>query len=474
MPLRFVSRAQWGAKPPKSVTKRAPSDLLGVAVHWFGTPRAAASHDGCAALLRSVQGTHMGPNGLGVPSGGADIGYNHAVCPHGKAFTLRGFGVQTGANGDSASNRDFAAVVFMAGTGDETPSPEALETLAEVIRMWQRKGAGPLVKPHRFFTGSDCPGPDLLDWVDLKPPPWKERKTAAARTPVRDETPDWLLDFIHWRLADGGDRKLRPKGLPKPIPASALEAAARMERMVNVMGPQESFLDWAAWRLAGQKKEDRPRSVPQQIPKAWRDAFRRLEKMFAGGSTSPARTVSAATTDAGPVGKQTSLVAEPRATRAQLERHMLARPHGEYTETNVRQILGRYLTTSRAAGLDPLIVVSQMILETGNLTSFWSQVPRRNPAGIGVTGEPDVGISFPSWKAAVRAHVGRLLAYAIAKGGESPAQRELIDEALAVRPLSETLRGVAPTLAGLTGTWAADPKYDGKIARIANEIRASG
>ena len=474
MALRFVSRAQWGAKPPKAVTKRAPSDLLGVAVHWFGTPRAAASHDGCVALLRSVQGTHMGPNGLGVPSGGADIGYNHAVCPHGKAFTLRGFGVQTGANGDSASNRDFAAVVFMAGTGDETPSPEALETLAEVIRMWQRKGAGPLVKPHRFFTGSDCPGPDLLDWVDLKPPPWKERKTTAARTPVRDETPDWLLDFIHWRLADGGDRKLRPKGLPKPIPASALEAAARMERMVNVMGPQESFLDWAAWRLAGQKKEDRPRSVPQQIPKAWRDAFRRLEKMFAGDSTSPALTVSAATTDAGPVGKQTSLVAEPRATRAQLERHMLARPHGEYTETNVRQILGRYLTTSSAAGLDPLIVVSQMILETGNLTSFWSQVPRRNPAGIGVTGEPDVGISFPSWKAAVRAHVGRLLAYAIAKGGESPAQRELIDEALAVRPLSETLRGVAPTLAGLTGTWAADPKYDGKIARIANEIRASG
>ena len=32
MALRFVSRAQWGAKPPKSVTKRAPSDLLGVAV----------------------------------------------------------------------------------------------------------------------------------------------------------------------------------------------------------------------------------------------------------------------------------------------------------------------------------------------------------------------------------------------------------------------------------------------------------
>ena len=30
--------------------------------------------------------------------------------------------------------------------------------------------------------------------------------------------------------------------------------------------------------------------------------------------------------------------------------------------------------------LVPLLVVSQMVLETGNLTSFWSQPPRRNPA----------------------------------------------------------------------------------------------
>jgi flagellum-specific peptidoglycan hydrolase FlgJ len=30
---------------------------------------------------------------------------------------------------------------------------------------------------------------------------------------------------------------------------------------------------------------------------------------------------------------------------------------------------------------------------------------------------------------------------------------------------------VAPTIKGLAGTWAADPKYAGKIVRIANEIR---
>ena len=58
MAVKFVSRERWGAKAPKAVTKLSPTALAGVAVHWFGKPRAAKSHDGCAALLRSVQDTH--------------------------------------------------------------------------------------------------------------------------------------------------------------------------------------------------------------------------------------------------------------------------------------------------------------------------------------------------------------------------------------------------------------------------------
>ena len=69
------------------------------------------------------------------------------------------------------------------------------------------------------------------------------------------------------------------------------------------------------------------------------------------------------------------------------------------------------------------------------------------------------------------AHVGRLLAYALAKGKETAAQKRLIEEALAWRPLPEPFRGAAPTLAGLAGTWAADRAYARKIARLANEIR---
>jgi hypothetical protein len=79
---------------------------------------------------------------------------------------------------------------------------------------------------------------------------------------------------------------------------------------------------------------------------------------------------------------------------------------------------------------------------------------------------------WTSWQGAVTGHVGRVLAYAVPKGAETPTQKQLIDAALAKRLLPDGLRGVAPTLAGL-GQWATGANYAQAIARIANEIRAA-
>jgi hypothetical protein len=168
----------------------------------------------------------------------------------------------------------------------------------------------------------------------------------------------------------------------------------------------------------------------------------------------------------------TVLQAPPRAEAARAERYVIERPHGEYTDDDVRAIVQGYYATAAGVGLDPLLVVSQMVEETAHLTSFWSQRPRRNPAGIGVTGAPGVGLSFPSWHTAIRAHTGRLLAYALPAGAENAAQASLIREALAFRPLPQNRRGVARALKGLSGTWAADPQYAVTLSHVANEIRA--
>jgi flagellum-specific peptidoglycan hydrolase FlgJ len=169
---------------------------------------------------------------------------------------------------------------------------------------------------------------------------------------------------------------------------------------------------------------------------------------------------------------RSQLHAQPRARAERAERYLLGRPHGEYNADDIRIIVGHYYTTAEPVGLDPLLVIAQMALETGGLTSFWSQRPRRNPAGIGVTGAPGAGVSFPSWKTAVRAHTGRLLAYSLPSGDENQLQHQLIEEALAHRALPQRFRGVAARLEGLAGTWAADPQYAVKLARVANEIRA--
>jgi hypothetical protein len=176
----------------------------------------------------------------------------------------------------------------------------------------------------------------------------------------------------------------------------------------------------------------------------------------------------------GAVTPDSRLLAPARAPAARAGQYLLARPHGGYSADDVTRIVGLYYTTAGAVGLDPLLAVAQMVEETGHLTSFWSQRPRRNLAGIGVTGEPGAGLSFPDLKTAVRAHTGRLLAYALPSGTGSQAQNQLIEEALAARPLDDKYRGIAPTLKGLAGTWAQDPEYATKVAAVANEILKTG
>ena len=180
--------------------------------------------------------------------------------------------------------------------------------------------------------------------------------------------------------------------------------------------------------------------------------------------------VTPTTVGQGPVTTGSKLIAAPRASADRPKQYLLGKEHGAYSAADVETIVDHYYRTCAAVGLDPLLMIAQMTEETGHLTSHWSQRPRRNFAGIGVTGEPGVGLSFPGLKVAVHAHVGRLLAYALPKDSGNQAQVELMAEALAFRPLPPNRFGCAPTLAGLAGTYAMDPDYAAKLAGVANDI----
>jgi hypothetical protein len=166
-------------------------------------------------------------------------------------------------------------------------------------------------------------------------------------------------------------------------------------------------------------------------------------------------------------------------------------------------IAGYYWEDCRAAGLNADLVWAQLIHETGGLSSWWSQRPQRNGAGLGVTGVTThsapltrsriadgvaigtwsynshkawaEGLSFPSWEVSARAHVGRLLLYASGLGATAD-QRALTRWARLCRPLNAALYGSAPTLRELgrvhnqSGQGWADPgtEYGQNIADGAN------
>jgi hypothetical protein len=169
-----------------------------------------------------------------------------------------------------------------------------------------------------------------------------------------------------------------------------------------------------------------------------------------------------------PLTNDTALLALPRATQAQCAAVIMAHEHGEYTAYDVASIVRSYY--AHAAGLDPLIAIAQMCHETGYLSSQWAARPNRNPAGIGVTGEAGKGLTFATWELSARAHIGRLLAYALPAGQGTAEQQQLFAYALGLRSLPAAYRGSAPVVGGLNGRWAPSSTYTKRILEITKSI----
>ncbi|NWJ46589.1 MAG: glucosaminidase domain-containing protein [Chloroflexi bacterium] len=94
------------------------------------------------------------------------------------------------------------------------------------------------------------------------------------------------------------------------------------------------------------------------------------------------------------------------------------------------EVIDSYYDLESKWGIRADVLAAQMCHETGYLTSWWSKPPRRNMAGIGVTGEvantnPNTsewafkqedgkwykGLSFADWTAAVNCHYAHMVAY---------------------------------------------------------------
>jgi hypothetical protein len=128
----------------------------------------------------------------------------------------------------------------------------------------------------------------------------------------------------------------------------------------------------------------------------------------------------------------------------------------------VKDLSRIYIEEAELEGIDHDVAFAQMCLETGFLRfGGLVKADMNNFCGLGAIGPERPGERFPSPQLGVRAQIQHLKGYAT----DQPPLQELVD------PRYQYVRyGSAPTIAGLSGTWAADRSYADKIAGILQRL----
>lgn len=175
--MELVTRAQWGARPPRNTTPLRNSDLLGMAVHYSASEYDRAPEVGlCDDRVRAIQNYHMDAK----DHKWADIAYSFLVCHHGDIFEGRGWGVRTAANGTNWGNDHFLAVCFLGA--DKVDRDDVTDTgrqaITSVIQECRRRvQTATAVYSHSDIKATACPGNELRAWLRLGMPlPVPERK----------------------------------------------------------------------------------------------------------------------------------------------------------------------------------------------------------------------------------------------------------------------------------------------------------
>ena len=151
----FITRAQWGARPPRRVSRSISPQ--GITVHWGGPSpwrNGIGDHSQCAGLVRGWQNFHMDGRGW------SDIAYNFVVCPHGHIFEGRWAGVRSAANGTNNGNYLSYAGCYLGGVGDPftDEAKSGFNQAAQILGL-------PINKVHSDWKATGCPGPQQTAWV---------------------------------------------------------------------------------------------------------------------------------------------------------------------------------------------------------------------------------------------------------------------------------------------------------------------
>ncbi|XP_041366403.1 peptidoglycan recognition protein 1-like [Gigantopelta aegis] len=158
----IVSRAEWGARPPKE-----HSPLHGAMKYAFvhhGAGGDCTTQDTCSHTVRSYQNYHMDSHGW------SDIGYSFLVGEDGNAYEGRGWDTQ-GAH-TKGYNTVGLGFCMIGNFQDRLPNQAALDTLQKLIECGKAHGklqSNYVLRGHRDMGTTACPGQRLYDLIKTWP-----------------------------------------------------------------------------------------------------------------------------------------------------------------------------------------------------------------------------------------------------------------------------------------------------------------
>lgn len=122
-------------------------------------------------------------------------------------------------------------------------------------------------------------------------------------------------------------------------------------------------------------------------------------------------------------------------------------------------------------GVDPAIAYAQSALETGYghfkgiIQESYNNTCGLKTAEGGTDTDPNAHMKFKDWETGIKAHLDHLALYAGAQGYPK-SEKDTPDP----RHFS-FIKGKAPTVESLGGSWAPSPNYGASIVKLANEIK---
>lgn len=170
----LVTRAEWGARPRKQGSNNLV-DNPEITIHYEGEGWLWPwDHATCDDKVRAMQAYHMDGRGW------SDIAYNYLACPHGYLFEGRGWYHQSSANGYVSANEQSYALQAMWGSKANAKVPDNLKrALLYGIQVLRQHTTSKVIKGHRDWKSTDCPGDELYAWIK-----------AGCPSPDKTEPPD--------------------------------------------------------------------------------------------------------------------------------------------------------------------------------------------------------------------------------------------------------------------------------------------